>query len=74
MIECNTRFLRETKNWNVEESLPMDGRFEDSEINLKKEVFFPDNIVQLFEKYKVRKQFDLLSVDTGQQEIFKILT
>ena len=51
----------------------MDGRFEDSEINLKKEFFFPDNIVQLFEKYKVRKQFDLLSVDTGQQNIFKIL-
>ena len=72
MIECNTRFLRETKNWNVEESLLMDGRFEDSEINLKKEVFFPDNIVQLFEKYKVKKQFDLLSVDTGHQYIFKI--
>jgi len=70
--ECNTRFLRETKNWNVEESLLMDGRFEDSEINLKKEFFFPDNIVQLFEKYKVKKQFDLLSVDTDSYDFFTL--
>ena len=44
-------------------SLLMDGDNENPEINLKKVMFWPDNIVQLFEKYEVRREFDLLSVD-----------
>ena len=41
----------------------MDGGNEDSKINLKKEMFWPDNILELFTKYEVRREFDLLSVD-----------
>ena len=44
-------------------SLLMDGDNENPEINLKKVMFWPDNIVQLFEDYQVRREFDLLSVD-----------
>jgi hypothetical protein len=61
-VECNTRFLRENKTgWR---GLLMDGGFEKPEINLHKEFIRHDNIVKLFEKYNVPKEFDLLSVDT----------
>ena len=59
--EC--RIYREEKGWNVSGSLLMDGNHENPEINLKKVMFWPDNIVQLFEDYQVRREFDLLSVD-----------
>jgi hypothetical protein len=61
-VECNTRFLREKKTgWR---GLLMDGGFENAAINLHKEFIRHDNIVQLFEKYAVPKEMDLLSVDT----------
>ena len=44
-------------------SLLMDGSYEDTKINLKKVMFWPDNILELFTKYEVRREFDLLSVD-----------
>ena len=44
-------------------SLLMDGDNEDTKINLKKVMFWPDNILELFTKYEVRREFDLLSVD-----------
>ena len=47
----------------MNDSLLMDGGYEDSSINLKKVMFWPDNILELFTKYKVRREFDLLSVD-----------
>ena len=50
----------------------MDGNNENLDINLFKEIFFPDNIVQLFEKHKVRKEFDLLSVDTDSYDFFTL--
>ena len=40
----------------------MDGRFEDPSINLKKVMFWPSNIVQLFREFRVKTHFDLLSV------------
>lgn len=61
--QCNTRFLREEKGWDVSGSLLMDGSNENPKINLKKVMFWPDNILELFTKYEVRREFDLLSVD-----------
>ena len=66
-IECNTRFLREYHGFN---GLMMDGSYENPEINLRKEFFWPDNIVELFRKYKVPRKFDLLSVDTDMFDFY----
>jgi hypothetical protein len=41
----------------------MDGRNEDHSINLQKEFFTAENIVQLFQKYRVPLRFDHLTVD-----------
>ena len=54
---------REEKGWNVKESLLMDGSYEDPKINLRRAMFWPDNILELFTRFGVRKEFDLLSVD-----------
>ena len=70
--EC--RIYREEKGWNVSGSLLMDGDNENPEINLKKVMFWPDNIVSLFKKYKVKKKFDLLSVDMDSYDFFMLET
>ena len=70
--ECNSRYLREKKGWNVSESLLMDGSNENPEIRLEKVIFWPDNIKQLFERFKVKKTFDLLSVDTDSYDFFML--
>ena len=62
--------FREKKSWNVKKSLLLDGGNENKEINLVREIFWPDNIVSLFRKYKVKKKFDLLSVDTDSYDFF----
>ena len=36
------------KGWNIKESLLMDGGHENLEINLRKVMFWPDNILDLF--------------------------
>jgi hypothetical protein len=41
----------------------MDGGFENEQINLRREFLTIDNIVELFRKYKVPQEFDLLSID-----------
>ena len=41
----------------------MDGNNENPDINLKKVMFWPNNILELFIKYQVKREFDLLSVD-----------
>ena len=64
--------IRENKNWNVKESLMMDGGFDIPAINLKKVFFYPDNIISLFERFNVKKQFDLLSVDTDSYDFFML--
>eukprot|EP00775_Hariotina_reticulata_P005665 gene5665-5902_t len=59
--QCTTRFLREAKNWT---GLLMDGGFENSTINLHREMIYAENIVSLFQKYRVpHPSFDLLTVD-----------
>lgn len=70
----NLFFFREKKNWNVKKSLLLDGGNENANIRLFKEIFWPDNIVKLFKKYKVKKKFDLLSVDTDYYDFFMLET
>ena len=63
---------REKKGWNVAESLLLDGGYENPDIRLEKVIFWPDNIVELFQRFKVKKTFDLLSVDTDSYDFFML--
>ena len=69
---CNSRYLREVKGWDAKSSLLMDGGFSDPDINLHQVIFWPNNIVGLFEKFGMKKEFDLLSVDTDSYEWFML--
>ena len=69
--QCNSRYLRQ-KGWDVNNSLLMDGGHSKPEINLKKVVFFPHNIVCLFGAFGVKKKFDFLSVDTDNNDFFML--
>lgn len=55
----NSRYLLEC-GWN---GLKMDGNPSEDEIDIKKEIITTENIVSLFEKYNVPKEFDFLSID-----------
>lgn len=58
--ECNTRYFIE-KGWKY---LHMDARsFRHAYTDIKKEFITAENINQLFEKYRVPEEFDLLSID-----------
>ena len=73
-LECNTRNLRERYGWK---GLLMDGQYENLAINLHKEIILHQNILELFEKYKVQNNIDLLSEDTDYADYWiveKILT
>lgn len=59
-IECNTRYLSKHKGWK---GLLMDGSHSNPAFNLHQEFITAENIEQLFEKYDVPKEFDLLSID-----------
>lgn len=65
--ECNTRYLRENKNWS---GLMMDGGHENQKINLQKEFINASNICELFKKYSVPKEFDFLSVDIDYNDFY----
>ena len=54
------------------ESLLMDGGHENPDIRLEKVIFWPDNIVELFKRFEVKKTFDLLSVDTDSYDFFML--
>src|SRR5438552_12778983 len=56
---CNTRRLTEKEGWHA---LLMDMN-EKAPSFVKREFITPDNINELFLKYDVPKEFDLLSVD-----------
>lgn len=56
--ECNTRHLIEDNGW---QGLLMDAR--DNTPLIKKEFITAENINSIFKKYKVPKEFDLLSID-----------
>ena len=50
----------------------MDGGHENPDIRLEKVIFWPDNIVDLFKRFEVKKAFDLLSVDTDSYDFFML--
>ena len=54
----------------MKDSLLLDGGNEDPSINLKKVMFWPDNIIELFRRFEVREHFDLLSVDMDSYDWF----
>ncbi|GAX73369.1 hypothetical protein CEUSTIGMA_g822.t1 [Chlamydomonas eustigma] len=58
--ECTTRLLRERGGWS---GLMMDGSHVNQSINLQKEFMTSSNIVSLFQKHGVPKQYDFMTVD-----------
>jgi len=65
--ECNTRILREKYNWN---GLQMDGGNENESINLRKEFITKENVVELFRKYNVPQNINVLSVDIDFNDFY----
>lgn len=63
--ECNMRYLREQHQWR---GLMMDGGHENLEINLRKEFITAENINDLFVKYNVPTNLDLLSIDVDYND------
>jgi len=66
-IECNTRILRESYNWK---GLQMDGTNENNNFNLRKEFITKNNVVELFKKYNVPQNINLLSVDIDFNDFY----
>jgi hypothetical protein len=66
-VECNTRVLWEKYNWK---GLQMDGGNENNSINLKKEFITKENVVELFRKYNVPKNINILSVDIDFNDFY----
>jgi hypothetical protein len=65
--QCNTRVLREYYGWS---GLLMDGSHNNSNINLHKEFITKENIVDLFIKYSIPKEFNLLSIDIDLNDFY----
>lgn len=65
--ECNTRFLREVYGW---QGLMMDGGNFRPEINLQCEFITAENINDLFQKYQVPDEFELLSIDVDFNDFY----
>jgi hypothetical protein len=65
--ECNTRHLREALGW---QGLMMDGRYHNPAINLQQEWITAENIQELFAKYNVPEEFDLLSIDIDFNDFY----
>lgn len=65
--ECNTRILRENYNWK---GLQMDGGNENNLINLKREFITKENVVELFIKYNVPQNINVLSVDIDFNDFY----
>lgn len=66
-FECNTRFMREYLSW---QGLMMDGRYSNPLLNLQQEFITAENINDLFEKYDVPEEFDLLSIDLDYNDFY----
>ncbi len=64
--ECNTRYLKEVKGWDV---LQMDGN-DNNPPSIKQEFITAENINDLFAKYKVPKDLDLLSIDIDSNDFW----
>ena len=66
-MECNTRILREYYNWK---GLQMDGSNENDKFNLRKEFITKENVVELFRKYNVPQNINILSVDIDFNDFY----
>lgn len=66
-MECNTRILREKYDWN---GLQMDGCNQNNSINLRKEFITKENVVELFIKYNVPSNINVLSVDIDFNDFY----
>jgi hypothetical protein len=66
-IESNTKYLRDYLGWR---GLLMDGRYENPSINLHKEFVTAENINDLFAKYSVPYDLDLLSIDVDYNDFY----
>jgi hypothetical protein len=65
--ECNSRYLREAHGWT---GLLMDGGHEDPAINLRREFVTAENVGDLFAKYGVPSEPDLLSIDIDGNDYY----
>lgn len=65
--ECNTRYLREHAGFT---GLLMDGGNENRAIGLYREMVTRENINDLFEKYGVPTEFELLSIDVDGNDLW----
>jgi hypothetical protein len=65
--ECNTRYLREYLHWR---GLMMDAGHYAPQINLQQEFITAENINELFLKYQVPQEFDLLSIDVDFNDFY----
>ena len=72
--QCNTKALR---IMNKFQGILFDSSYENIDINLYKHFINEENVLQLFQEYKVPDNFDLLSVDIDSHDFYvlnKILT
>jgi len=70
--ECNTKYLWKSQGFS---GLLLDGgsRKSGDERVINQHRIYPENIVSLFEKYGVKKEFDLLSVDLDSSDYWVTL-
>jgi len=66
-LECNARILREKFNWS---GLMMDGGFENTHLNLKREFVTKENVLDLFRKYNVPHHINFLSIDIDYNDFY----
>jgi len=66
-VECNTRYLREKYGWT---GVMFDSGNENVQINLRKAFLWVDNVVEIFKNNSVRRNMDLLSVDTNFSDLW----
>lgn len=65
--ECNTKYLRENFNFD---GVAWDGEYDIPEWKIYKEFITAENINELFEKYKIPNEFDLLSIDIDYNDLW----
>lgn len=63
----NIHNLRTNYGWF---GLQLDGGFENHELNLKQEFLTAENVLDLFEKYQVPEEFDLISIDIDFNDFY----